>query len=239
MEQKSINFAAIPQTAVNVVTKPSEFFQGMPKTGGFLEPLVFLVIMGLIGGMIQAVINFIGFGPYAAYGGAMTSKLDSIIFTPILLAIGSFIAAAILFAIWKLMGSQENYETAYRCGAYMTALVPITAIIGAVPYAGGVINMAIYVFYLVMASIYVHKLSSQKAWLVFGIIGAILAVMTFVGEYRIRNASTQMDKWMKMGEDMRKDYQDNAGDVQKSADEMRKQAEKMAEQFKKQAEQNR
>lgn len=239
MDPKSINFAAIPQTAVNVVTKPSDFFQGMPKTGGFLEPLVFLVIMGLIGGMIQAVINFIGFGPYAAYGGAMTSKLDSIIFTPILLAIGSFIAAAILFAIWKLMGSQENYETAYRCGAYMTALVPITAIIGAVPYAGGVINMAIYVFYLVMASIYVHKLSSQKAWLVFGIIGAILAVMTFVGEYRIRNASAQMDKWMKMGEDMRKDYQDNAGDVQKSADEMRKQAEKMAEQFKKQAEQNR
>ncbi|MBN1471573.1 MAG: YIP1 family protein [Syntrophaceae bacterium] len=235
MEPKSINFTAIPQTAVNVVTKPSEFFQGMPKSGGFLEPLVFLVIMGLIGGVIQAVINFIGFGPYAAYGGAMISKLDSIIFTPILLVIGSFIAAAILFAIWKLMGSQENYETAYRCGAYMTALVPITAIIGAVPYVGGVINMVIYVFFLVTASIYVHKLPSRKVWLVFGIIGVILAVMTFVGEYRIRHASSEMNKWMKMGEDIQKEYQNNTEDMQKAADEMRKQAEKMAEQFQKQA----
>ena len=54
-----------------------------------------------------------------------------IIFMPIAVAIGSFIGGAILFIIWKLMGSQEDYETAYRCGAYLMALAPITAIIGA------------------------------------------------------------------------------------------------------------
>jgi hypothetical protein len=236
MDPKDINFAAMPQTAVNVVTKPSEFFQSMPKTGGFLEPLIFTIIMGLIGGIIQALINIIGFGPYAGYGGAMMSRLGAIIIMPIAFAIGSFIGAAILFVIWKLMGSQENYETAYRCGAYLTALVPITSIIGAVPYAGGLINMAIYVFYLVTASIYAHNIPSQKAWLVFGIIGAIFAILAVSGEYRIRHASSEMDKWMKMGENMRKEYQDNAGDIQKSADEMRKQAEKMAEQFQKQDE---
>ncbi|MCK7507035.1 MAG: hypothetical protein MZV70_25240 [Desulfobacterales bacterium] len=69
MEPKDIDFAAMPQTAVNVVTKPAEFFQGMPKTGGFLEPLVFAVIMGLIAGIIQAILGFVGLGPAGGYGG--------------------------------------------------------------------------------------------------------------------------------------------------------------------------
>lgn len=232
MEPKDIDFAAMPQTAVNIVTKPSEFFQGMPKTGGFLEPLVFAVIMGFIVGIIQALLSIAGFGPAAGYGGG-TSGLRMIIVTPIAAAIGSFIGAAILFVIWKLMGSQEDYEAAYRCGAYLMALSPITAIISAVPYAGGIISMAIFVFYLVTASIYVHNLPSQKAWLVFGIIGAIFAVFGFYGEYQARHVPYGIEQWRKMGEEMRKEYQDSAKDMQKSSDEMRKQAEEMAKKYRK------
>ena len=231
MEPKDINFAAMPQTAVNVVTKPAEFFQGMPKIGGFLEPLVFAVIMGLIGGIIQAVLNVVGLGA-GGYGGGMMSRFGVIIFMPIIVAIGSFIGAAIFFVIWKLMGSQENYETAYRCGAYLAALTPIAAIISAVPYVGVVIIVGINVFYLVIVSIYVHNLPSQKAWLVFGIIGVIFVIMGFSGEYKARHASSEMEQWRKMGEDMRKEYQDKAKDMKKSSDEMRKQAEEMAKQFK-------
>jgi hypothetical protein len=236
MEPKDINFAAMPQTAMNVVTKPAEFFQGMPKTGGFLEPLVFVVIMGLIGGIIHAILNVVGLGPAVGYGGGMVSRFGVIIFMPIAAAVGSFIGAAIFFVIWKLMGSQENYETAYRCGAYLAALTPIAAIISAVPYAGGVISMAIWVFYLVMASIYVHNIPSQKAWLVFGIIAIIFVLMGLGMEYKARHASSEMEQWRKMGEDMRKEYQDKAKDIKKSSDEMRKQAEEMAKQFKEQAE---
>jgi hypothetical protein len=231
MEPKDIDFAAMPQTAVNVVTKPAEYFQGMPKTGGFLEPLVFAVVMGFIAGVIQALLNVAGLGPAAGYG----AGFRMIIIMPIIAAVGSFIGAAILFVIWKLMGSQENYEAAYRCGAYLMALSPIMAIISAVPYAGGIINMAIYVFYLVTASVYVHNLPSQKAWLVFGIIGAIFAVFGFYGEYQARHIPSGMEQWRKMGEEMHKDYQDKTKDMQKSSDEMRRQAEEMAKQFKQQA----
>lgn len=240
MEPKDIDFAAIPQTAVNVVTKPAEFFQGMPKSGGFLEPLIFAVIMGLIAGIIQAILGFVGLGPAGGYGGGgMMSGFGMIIFMPIAAAIGSFIGAAILFVIWKLMGSPENYETAYRCGAYLMALAPITAIIGAVPYAGGIISMAIYLFYLVTASIHVHNIPSQKAWLVFGIIGVIFALLGVYSEYKARHMGSEVEKWRQMGEDMRKEYQDTARDAKKSSDEMRKQAEEMAEQFKAQAEEAR
>lgn len=230
MEPKDINFAAIPQTAINVVTKPAEFFQGMPKTGGFLEPLVFAIAMGLIAGIIQVILGFVGVGPSGGYG------LGMIIIMPIAAAVGSFIGGAILFVIWKLMGSQENYETAYRCGAYLMALTPITAIINAVPYAGFIISMAIYTFYLVTASIHVHNIPSQKAWLVFGIIGVIFALLGVYSEYKARHVGSEIEKWRQMGEDMRKEYRDQARDAGKSTDEMRKQAEEMAEQFKAQAE---
>lgn len=238
MEPKDINFAAMPQTAMNVVTKPAEFFQGMPKSGGFLEPLVFAVIMGFIAGIIQAILSIIGLGPGAGYGGGMHS-FSMIIFMPIAAAIGSFIGGAILFIIWKLMGSQEDYEAAYRCGAYLMALAPITAIIGAIPYAGGLISMGIYLFYLVTASVHVHNIPSQKAWLVFGIIFAIFAIMGVYGEHKARTMRPQFEQWREMGENMRKEYQDQAKDMKKSSDEMRKQAEEMAKQFKAQADEAR
>jgi hypothetical protein len=238
MEPKDIDFAAMPQTALNVITNPAGFFQGMPKTGGFLEPLVFAVIMGFIAGIIQAILSFIGLGPGAGYGGGIHG-FSAIIFMPIAAAIGSFIGGAILFVIWKLMGSQEDYETAYRCGAYLMALAPIAAIIGAIPYAGGLIYMFTYVFYLVTASTHVHNIPSQKAWLVFGIIGVIFAIMVLSGEYKARHASSEMEKWREMNENTRKEYQDKAKDMQKSSDEMREQAEKMAKQYKAQADEAR
>ncbi len=216
MKQNEINFAAIPQTAINVITKPADFFKSMPKTGGFLEPLVFAVIMGLIAGIIQAILSFIGLGPAGSYGAGMAAGFGAIIFMPIAVAIGSFIGAAILFVIWKLMSSQEDYETAYRCGAYLMALAPITTLINIIPYAGAIISLAICVFYLVMASVYVHKIPAQKAWLVFGIIGLIFALGGVWAEHKARN----MGPWQQVGDEYRK-----------SAEDLRKQAEEMARRY--------
>lgn len=231
MEPKDIDFAAMPQKAISVVTKPAEFFQAMPKAGGFLEPLVFAVIMGLITGIIQAILNVIGLVPGAGYAGGVMGGFGAIIFMPIAAAIGSFIGAAILFVIWKLMGSEENYETAYRCGAYLMAVAPITAIIGVIPYAGGIITMAIYVYFLVAASIHVHQIPSGKAWMVFGIIGVIFAILGIVAEHKARNMASELGKWQKMG----KEIDTTAKDMEKTADEMRKQAEEMARQAQAQA----
>ena len=236
MEPKDINFAAMPQTAVNVVTKPAEFFQGMSKTGGFLEPLVFAVIMGFIAGAVHAIIGLFGVGYGAAYGGGAMSGFRMIIIMPIAVAVGSFIGAGILYLIWKLMGSREDYEAAYRCGAYLTALTPITAVISLVPYVGGLANMAIFVFYLVYASIHVQKIPARKAWLVFGIIGLIFALLGVFSEYRVRSMTSSMDPWRKMGEDMRKEYRESARDRDKSTDEIRKQTEELAKRYQRQAE---
>jgi len=232
MEPKDINFAAMPQTAINVVTNPADFFRGMPKTGGFLEPLVFAVIMGFVAGVIYAVLSLFSLGYGMGYGGGMMAGFGVIIVMPIATAIGSFIGAAIMFVIWKLMGSQEGYETAYRCGAYLMALAPIVAIIGIIPYAGGLAKIAIYTFYVVAASIHVHNIPSQKAWLVFGIIGVIFALFGIFAEHKARNMGPELEKWRQMGEEYRK----SAKDMEKSSQDLRRQAEEMAKQYQRQAE---
>jgi methyl-accepting chemotaxis protein len=92
--------------------------------------------------------------------------------------------------------------------------------------------MAIFTLYIVMASVHVHNLPSQKAWLVFGIIGLVFALGGFYAEHKARNMASSMEKWQQMGEE----YRQSAEDMAASTDEMRKQAQEMAKQFKEQAE---
>jgi hypothetical protein len=218
MEAKDINFAAMPQTAVRVVTAPAEFFKSMPKTGGFVEPLIFAAIMAVIAGIIQAIINILGLS-YAHLGFA--ESLGRIIVVPIVFVIFSFIGAAIIYVIWKLMGSQENYETSYRCAAYLMALAPIVAITSIIPYAGVIINMAIYVYYIVIASTQVHNIPSQKAWLVFGIIGAILVLIGISLENKARNMAPTAEQYRKTAEEINRQYLKQIEEARKEAERNR------------------
>ena len=217
MGVKDINFAAMPQIAVNVITKPAKFFKTMPKTGGFLEPLIFAIIMGVIAGIIRALIGIFHFTYISE---RVTECLGFIILYPIFIASGSFIVAAILFVIWwKLMESQENYETSCRCIAYLAALAPIVVMISAIPYVGNIINMAICVYYLVIASKHVHNIPEQKAWLVFGIIGAILVLILIALENEARNMAPTEEEYRKKAEEINRQYL-------KQIEEYRKQAKR-------------
>jgi hypothetical protein len=183
-----INFAAIPQTAIKVLTAPAAFFREMPKVGGFVEPLIFAIALGCVAGIIKAIVMM---GMYFSILGI--AVLSSIILMPIFITIGCFIGAAILFVIWKLMGSQESYETAFRCAAYMSAISPITAVIGFIPYLGGVIALLIGLYFIVIASTEVHGIPAQKAWLVFGIVVGILCLMSLCSQYAARKAVSNIE----------------------------------------------
>ena len=221
MEAKEINYAAMPQMAVRIVTAPAEFFREMPKTGGFLKPLVFAGVMGLAASILQAIWSLQGFG----YGGQAQSGLASIflsiIYMPVIFAISSFIGAAIVFYIWKLMGSTENYEVSYRCMAYLMALAPIIAIIKVVPYAGIISSFAIVTFYIVIASTEVHGIPVRKAFQVFGIIGVVLTVLSLYSEYSARNRYETPEQVRKVAEETAKQYQRHIDEARKKAERNR------------------
>lgn len=174
--------------ARQVITDPGAFYRNMPKSGGFSEPLIFVVVMGVLAGAVFGVLSVIGLT------GAGGAGLGAIIFAPIALTIGSFISAAIMFVIWKLMGSSEEYQTAYRCMAYATAILPVVAIVNIIPYLGTVVRIAWGVWLVITASTEVHGRSKQTATLVFGILGVIGLLTAISGEYAQRELQEKMER---------------------------------------------
>jgi len=198
---------SIVDTARAVVTGPAEFFRGMPKGGGFGDPLLFMVVMGIASGIVGVVLSFFGWG----LGGTVVMALAMIILMPILTIIFGFVAAVILFVIWKLMGSQESFETAFRCAAYMAAITPITTIINEIPFAGALVSLAWSLFLVVTASVEVHRIKSNIAWLVFGIIFILLGLLSISSQYAALRMQNSMEVWNEKMENMDEMSPEEAG----------------------------
>ncbi len=183
--------STVSETMMQVITNPVGFYQSMPRSGGFVEPLVFAIIMGVIGGVLQAILGVFGIG----FAGTILMALASIIIGPIMIAIFGFVGAAILFVIWRLLGSQESYETAYRCGAYATAVTPVTSILNIIPYIGPALGVAWMAYLMIIASIQVHQVKPKIALIVFGILGGLLVVGSIGSQFGAKRMEKQMDKF--------------------------------------------
>lgn len=190
-QQPSSPVANILNQALAVIRTPVAFYRAMPKSGGFGDPLVFVAAMGFIAGVLQALFGLLHIGVRLT----VPLALGAVVYTPVLFVIGSFIGAAILFVIWKLTGSNESYETAYRCGAYASAIAPITAVLGLIPVAGALVEVGWMLFLLVTASVEVHKIAAKTAWIVFGAIAAILAVASISAQLAARRAAKGLEGW--------------------------------------------
>lgn len=63
-----IKFDQMPAQAIKVISNPVGFYQEMPKSGGLLEPLVFMVVLSVVSGLITAVTSLFGLGAAGAIG---------------------------------------------------------------------------------------------------------------------------------------------------------------------------
>ncbi len=180
----------ILEKARTVLTAPRDFYRHMPKSGGFLEPILFMIVMAAVGAIILITFGFLGLGALSAFG----IGIGSLIFMPIMAVIGSFIGAGGMFVIWKLMGTQESFEVAYRCVAYASAIYPVVALIGLVPYIGSIVGVAWGMYLLFLATKEVHQLNEKRASMVFGILGVLLILSNISSEMASRRLTTEFEK---------------------------------------------
>lgn len=194
MEQK-FDINRVINDAKRVITKPAEYYSTMAKTGGFSDPIIFVVVMAAAMGLITAILSFFG-SPI----GLMAAGIGAIIIVPIAAVISSFIGAAILFVIWKLMGSEQTFETAYRCLAAAAAIYPIIAILSIIPYIGSIVGVAWGAYLLIEASVIVHDRNRQKATIVFCILGALMIISNVSSEYASRHLAERAEEMSKQFE---------------------------------------
>lgn len=167
--KRSINLA------IELIVKPAEFFRIMPKSGGLLDPLLFLVMTAVLDVLIIALDAFVSHG---AGLHDLSMLIGGLIVVPLIAVILSFFVAGICYAIWSFMGSNESYEASYRCLAYMQILTPIAILLGMVPYLG-LLGIAWWLYLMMIATREVHKLPVRPALLVFGIIAALSGLIYY------------------------------------------------------------
>lgn len=169
-------------TFIAVLREPAKFFSGMPQTGGIGHPLSFMVVMGVISGSVRALLGLSGLLP----GMGIAMALGAIILAPIFITIFGFIGTAILFIIWKILGSERDFETAYRCVAYGSAISPVTQVLMAIPYLGVLLALAWWTLILVQASTKVHRIRQGVATTVFVIFAVLMAGFSIRAQFAAR-----------------------------------------------------
>lgn len=189
MAASNFDINTVMQDALQIITKQTDFYRRMPHTGGYSEPIIFLVIMAVVAGLILTFFSLFG----ASLGGAMAIGLWSVIMFPLFALIGSFVAGAIMFVVWKFMGSDKPYETAYRCVAYAGAIYPITVVLGLIPYVGSIVGIAWGMYLMVTASVEVHGLEARKAYIVLGVTGALVITFNVSNEMAARRMEARLE----------------------------------------------
>ncbi len=146
-------FNAFAQTVSMILTRPAEAFTVMRTEGGIADPLIFGVIGGSIGAIVwtllSAAIHSLGWAAAfsqrsslesmmgASLGGAMI--FVRIILTPIFIAIGLFIWAALVHGcLMMLGGANKTFEASFRALSFAYGA---TALFCIVPCCGGVIAL--------------------------------------------------------------------------------------------------
>src|SRR5687768_8741434 len=95
--------------AVALFKSPRSFFRGMEKQGGYLAPVLYLLSWSAVSGVIGFLVSLTR--PAPAVGGRGV-QIAAVFMGPLLVVLFGFLVAGVLFVIWHLMGSKEDYQAA-------------------------------------------------------------------------------------------------------------------------------
>jgi hypothetical protein len=167
-------------TVRGVVLQPASFFSGILRQGDFINPLIFAIICYEVSAILGGLLRLIGIGTDLGFGGFIAS----IVLTPIGVAIGLFIGAAIFHLLVMLIVGSRNagFEGTFRVGAYL-AVTQLVAWLSPIPILGALISLALFVYGVFLGIVgirEVHTTTTGKAALVVLIPVAVLFLIFLV-----------------------------------------------------------
>ncbi len=149
---------ALIETTKAVLTAPTAFFRAMPVTGGIGGPLLYAVVVGWVGILVDAVYRGVFRMVMGSAGSSVFSALGDrpemarfvemfsswvglvllVILGPVAIVIGAFIGAAITHLFLLLLGgADQGFEATFRVIAYGHAARIVTI----VPFCGGTVAL--------------------------------------------------------------------------------------------------
>lgn len=206
-DSSRFDFQRVLNDAKAVLFSPREFFRNLSKTGGYAEPAIFVVVMGAVAGVVSAIFSILG---ASGIGG-----IFAIVLLPIFLLVGSFLGALFMFVIWKLMGTEYHYETAYRCIAYATAAYPLMMLIDVIPYLGAIAASIWWAYLIYIASVEVQKVDAKISMIVL----TILTLFSIASSIQAQRTMAQLEDF---AEETKESVQTYNRDVEQTEEALEK-----------------
>ncbi len=184
-----MNFAAMFQTWVSVLTHPGEnvFQEERAKPQATLtNALIWIVVAAVIAaifsaigvlishalgagtGVLQSVLSGIDLPPEArqqilrfAAGRAGGGFFGTLCISFVLVPVGFFIGSGIYFVVAKLFGGEGTFEEqSYLLATFSAPIIIVNSVIGIIPFLGGCITFFISIYQLVL-TYYAVKVSHK------------------------------------------------------------------------------
>jgi hypothetical protein len=165
-DQENLGFVqGIYQTIRQSLFSPKDFFAGLPRHGGLLNPLFYALIVGTVGSMVGYLWSF-------AFGNSLMSTMSlskggavALAFLiPILIFMGLVVAAVLLHvSLFLIGGANEDFEATFRVVCYSAA----PDLFGVLPIIGGFIGLIWKIYITVVGVREVHGISTAKSVLAF------------------------------------------------------------------------
>ena len=190
-EQSRFDINTVISDAKRVLLDPAGFYRSMAKAGGYTEPLIYVVVMGFAAGVLATLTSIFGGGIRFGAGAGFFAML----LLPIVAVISSFISGTIMFVLWKLMGSSQGYETAWRCVAFSMVMFPAMMILQWIPYLGSIVGVIVVIWLMINASTEVHAVERKKAQLVLGVLGVFMVLGNISSERAARQWEARMEHY--------------------------------------------
>ncbi len=135
---------ALLETVQLVLLRPNEAFAVMRREGGLIDPLLYTLILGMVGAVISFVFSFglrsFGLGSRNGLGallGTGVATFGWLIFMPFFLIIGAFLGAGIIHLVLMLVGgAKQPFETTLRVFCFSSGSANVLQVI---PLCGGMI----------------------------------------------------------------------------------------------------
>ena len=154
-------FPAITQTAQQSLLKPREFFDKIPINGGYVQPLLYALIVATLGEMVGILWTF-------SLDSSLMEKLNAFgnvaalvaVITPLFVFIRVVLTAVFFHvSLYLLGGVNENFEATFRVSCYASA----PELCSIFPVVGGIIGM-IWKFYITVVGLEsVHRIEWWRA----------------------------------------------------------------------------
>ncbi|MDP6439104.1 MAG: Yip1 family protein [Candidatus Brocadiia bacterium] len=178
---------AMWETIKVVLFEPSRAFWNVQVQGALPRALVFVLILGSVGGIIAQVYNaafqigsqkmlfsLMGQAPPDMPGAEIAAVVGLVIGTilvPVAVVIGSFVASGVFHLMLMMLGANKNgFEATYCVVAYAQGA---TALLQVVPVMGGIVALVWQIVVCIIGLSYVHKITSGQA------VAAVLVPMAF------------------------------------------------------------